>query len=163
MLRLGVANELGVVLAVIVFPFAEFVVAVSVAHFVMNFLAACSVVRSRSGLRLMQMGVRKRIVLHGTRQHWPLIVQPPEIANEHYDHQRSGAGGNADLSFREGHSRSVWRLRKRPQDYQRETRTDMYERGARINHAAVDSRSRMKAIRFNFNSQSLLPQRDPVS
>ena len=104
MLRLGVADIVGVLLMIVVFPFGEELVAASVAQRVEK-LASCTFGRPVAHRIHLDADwqATERIVLFGARQHRPLIAQPPDVAEKHQHNQSSGADSNADLSAVRGH------------------------------------------------------------
>jgi len=56
MLRFGVADEVSILLPVVVLPLGEQLIAMAVAQFVQKLLAPCSIVRSRNGFIRILMG-----------------------------------------------------------------------------------------------------------
>src|ERR1700689_69729 len=98
MLRLGVADEVGVLLAVVVLPTSEQLVAVAVAQLAQEEVGAMlnRAIAQRIHLDADRQAA-ERITVFGARQHWSLIAQPPDVAEKSKHQQRGSADSNADL------------------------------------------------------------------
>ena len=104
MLRLGVADEVGILLAVIVLPPGKHIVAVAITQLAQKQVGA---VLNRAVAQWIHPDADRqagqRIVVFGPRQHWSLIAQPPDVAKKNKHQQRAGGDGNADLRASETH------------------------------------------------------------
>ena len=95
MLRLRVADEVGVLLAVVVLPAGEQIVAVSIAQLAKKNIGA--VLNGAVAQRIHPDADRQagqRIAIFGARQHRSLIAQPPDVAEKSKHQQRASADGN---------------------------------------------------------------------
>ena len=132
-LRLGTANVLRIFLVVIVLPPGEQLVAVPFTQFVEKLVGR---VLGRAIAQRIHLDADRqpgqRIMIFRSRQHRPLIAQPPDVADKHSHQQSSGADGNPDLCAGEGHCIEFMELAKARKDYQRKTRKDMYDCGIRV-------------------------------
>src|SRR5271169_2907080 len=111
MLRLGVADEVGVLFTVVVLPRGEQFVAVAVAQLAKKQIGA--VFNRAVAQRIHADADRKpgeRIVVLGPRQHWSLIVQPPDVAKKSKHQQRASADRNPDLCASKSHpeTKFIW-------------------------------------------------------
>ncbi len=105
-LRLGIADEVRVLLAVVVFPLVEKFVTVAVAQFMQEFVG--TVLNRAVSQRIHPNAHRQpgeRIVIFRARQHRSLIAQPPDVAEKSKHQQRANADSNADLCASEPHLR----------------------------------------------------------
>jgi hypothetical protein len=111
MLRLGVADEMRILLAVVVLPPGEQLIAMAVAKFVQKLVGA--VLNGAVAQRIHPDAdgqASERIMVFGSRQHRSLIAQPPDVAEKSKDHQRRDANSNTDLYASESHpeGKFIW-------------------------------------------------------
>src|SRR5580693_3759573 len=117
MLRLRIADEVGILLAVVVLPPGEHIVAVAVAQLPKKKVSAVLNRPVAQGVHSnadRQAG--QRIVILGPRQHRSLITQPPDVAKKSKHQQRRGADGNSDLCPGKSHLREIlygWQITAR--------------------------------------------------
>jgi hypothetical protein len=98
MLRLGVADEMRILLAVVVLPLGEQLVAVAVAKLVQKLVGAVLNGAVAEGIHPNADGqAGERIMVFGARQHRSLIAQPPDVAEKSKHHERRDANSNTDL------------------------------------------------------------------
>ncbi len=104
MLRLRVADEVRVFLAIVVLPLREQVVAVTVAQLAKKKIGA---VLNRTVAERIHPDAdrqpRERVVVFGARQHRSLIAQPPDVTEKSKHQQRASGDGNRDLCASEAH------------------------------------------------------------
>src|ERR1700735_5747976 len=104
MLRFGVADEMRILLAVVVLPLGEQLVAVAVAKLVQKLVGAVLNGAVAEGIHPNADGqASERIMVFGARQHRSLIAQPPDVAEKSKHHQRGDANSNTDLYASEPH------------------------------------------------------------
>src|SRR5580704_798718 len=104
MLRFGIADEMRILLAVVVLPLGEQLVAVAVAKLVQKLVGAVLNGAVAEGIHPNADGqASERIMVFGTRQHRSLIAQPPDVAEKSKHHQRRDANSNTDLYASEPH------------------------------------------------------------
>jgi hypothetical protein len=103
-LRLGIADEVCILLAVVMLPLGEQLIAMAVAKFVQKLIGA--VLNGAVAQRVHPDAhgqTRQRIMIFGARQHRSLIAQPPDVAEKSKHHQRRDANSNTDLYASEPH------------------------------------------------------------
>src|SRR5580698_695222 len=117
MLRLRVANEVGILLAVVVLPTGEQLVAVAVPQLAKKQIGA---VLNRPVAQRIHSDANwqsgQRVAVFGPRQHWPLIAKPPDVAQKSKHQQRSGTHSNSDLCSSKSHLREIlsgWQITAR--------------------------------------------------
>src|SRR6202035_3203286 len=104
MLRLGIADEMRILLAVVVLPLGEQLVAVAVAQLVQKLVGAVLNGAVAEGIHPNADGqASERIMVFGARQHRSLIAQPPDVAEKSKHQQRRHANSNTDLYASEPH------------------------------------------------------------
>jgi hypothetical protein len=104
MLRLGVADEMRILLAVVVLPLGEQLVAVAIAKLVQKLVGAVLNGAVAEGIHPNADGqASERIMVFGARQHRSLIAQPPDVAEKSKHQQRRYANSNTDLYASEPH------------------------------------------------------------
>src|SRR5882724_10124087 len=110
MLGLRIADELRALLAIVLFlfPLCQSLAAVSIAHFA-NKIACCPFDRAIAKWIHgdTERHMAQRIALVRTRQHWRLVAEPPQIAQEHQDEQTRPPNGNAEMSAGKLHLKSL--------------------------------------------------------
>src|ERR1700728_51098 len=114
MLRLGIADEVSVFLAVVVLPSREQFVAMAIAQLAKKQVSA--VLNGTVAQRIHANADRqtaKRIAVLGARKHRSLIAQPPDVAKKSKDQQRASADGNRDLCAGKTHPERdfIWMAR----------------------------------------------------
>jgi len=111
MLGLRVADEVGILLAVVVLPFGEQIVTVAVAQLAKKEVGA---VFNRAVAQRIHPDAdgqaAKRVAVFRSRQHRPLIAQPPDVTEKSKHQQRANADGNADLCASKPHPEEFIRL-----------------------------------------------------
>jgi hypothetical protein len=111
MLRFGIADEMRILLAVVVLPLGEQLVAVAVAKLVQKLVGAVLNGAVAEGIHPNADGqASERIMVFGARQHRSLIAQPPDVAEKSKYHQRGDANSNTDLYASEPHPKRkfIW-------------------------------------------------------
>jgi hypothetical protein len=104
MLRLGVADEVGILLVVIMLPRGKQFVAMAVAQLPQEKVGAVLNGAIPQRIRLDADGqAAERIALFRPRQHWSLIAQPPDVAKKSEHQHRRNADSNSDLYPSESH------------------------------------------------------------
>src|SRR5258708_24526789 len=104
MLRLGIADKVSILLAVIVLPNGEQFVAVSIAQLAEKNVDAVLNGAVAQGIHPnADRQASQRIVVFGPRKHWSLIAQPPDVAEKSKHQQRGHADSYADLYASEPH------------------------------------------------------------
>src|SRR3981189_923628 len=122
MLRLGIADELRALLAIVLLllPLRQHLAAVSVTHLADEIARSpldCAIAKWVH--RDTERHLRQRIAFFRARQYRRLITKPPEVADE-YQHQQTGrANGNPEMSLRKLHWIKCHLETLAPQGYER--------------------------------------------
>ena len=107
MLRFGIADEMRILLAVVVLPLGEQLVAVAVAKLVQKLVGAVLNGAVAEGIHPNADGqASERIMVFGARQHRSLIAQPPDVAEKSEYQQRAYARSDRDLGASKAHPES---------------------------------------------------------
>src|SRR6266851_3075257 len=98
MSRFGIADEVGIFLAVVVLPLREQIVAAAVTNFAEKF--SCRFLRGAIAQWIELHAYRQasqRIVIFGAGEHRTLIAQPPDVAEKPQHKQGASAHSDTDL------------------------------------------------------------------
>src|SRR6202521_3787913 len=118
MLGFGVAEEVGPLSAVILFPLGEQFAAIAVAH--LRNKAIGGPFDGAIAKRIHRDADRhlgERVALLGARQNRRLVAEPVHIAEEHEHEQASGAQSNSEMGARKAHQEKFGGWGTRGQGY----------------------------------------------
>src|ERR1700691_2346644 len=118
MLSLGVTEEIGSLLAVVLFPLAEELAAIAVAHLGDKAIGGVfdrAIAKGIHGDADRHLG--QRIAFFGARQNWRLVAEPIQIAQKHQDKQASGAQCDREMGAGNLHHENFAGRTQSRQDY----------------------------------------------